>query len=461
MEGTESKLEFKDIVKKQWILKQLESIGLKKPTEIQQNCIPAILNGQDCVGCAKTGSGKTLAFALPILHTLSDDPYGIYALILTPTRELAYQIADNFRVIGKPIGLRDVVVVGGRDMVLQGRDLATRPHIVIATPGRLADHLESCKTFSLKKIKYLVLDEADRLLEESGGFAGQLKTIFDNLPSKKQTLLFSATITESMEELRTKINMNDQVFKWEQNEQVDDMKTVENLKQSYVLTPVGARDAYLVMIVKNFVEKLPLGLIIIFAKTCKSAQLLSMTLTKSGFPAEALHSGRLQKERMAALSTFRSCQVKILVATDVASRGLDIPQVQLVINHNVPSVTKDYIHRVGRTARAGKKGHAVTLVTPTDVNLLKAIEEMVNTKLTEYEDVRDDDVADIHVQVNVTKREQAIKLNDMDYDEKKNIHKRKKLIMKGLDPEEVEREKKKAWKQKMKNRKKPANKAKA
>ena len=223
--------------------------------------------------------------------------------------------------------------------------LATRPHIVIATPGRLADHLESCKTFSLKKIKYLVLDEADRLLEESGGFAGQLKTIFDNLPSKKQTLLFSATITESMEELRTKINMNDQVFKWEQNEQVDDMKTVENLKQSYVLTPVGARDAYLVMIVKNFVEKLPLGLIIIFAKTCKSAQLLSMTLTKSGFPAEALHSGRLQKERMAALSTFRSCQVKILVATDVASRGLDIPQVQLVINHNVPSVTKDYIHR--------------------------------------------------------------------------------------------------------------------
>jgi len=461
MEGTESKVEFKHIVKKQWILKQLESIGLKKPTEIQQNCIPAILNGQDCVGCAKTGSGKTLAFALPILHTLSDDPYGIYALILTPTRELAYQIADNFRVIGKPIGLRDVVVVGGRDMVLQGRDLATRPHIVIATPGRLADHLESCKTFSLKKIKYLVLDEADRLLEESGGFTGQLKTIFDNLPSKKQTLLFSATITESMEELRTKINMNDQVFKWEQNEQVDDMKTVENLKQSYVLTPVGARDAYLVMIVKNFVEKLPLGLIVIFAKTCKSVQLLSMTLTKSGFPAEALHSGRLQKERMAALSTFRSCQVKILVATDVASRGLDIPQVQLVINHNVPSVTKDYIHRVGRTARAGKKGQAVTLVTPTDVNLLKAIEEMVNTKLTEYEDVRDDDVADIHVQVNVTKREQAIKLNDMDYDEKKNIHKRKKLIMKGLDPEEVEREKKKAWKQKMKNRKKPANKAKA
>ena len=138
---------------------------------------------------------------------------------------------------------------------------ATRPHIVIATPGRLADHLESCKTFSLKKIKYLVLDEADRLLEETGGFSDQLKVIFDNLPSKnKQTLLFSATITESMEQLKNKISMKEQVFKWEQNEKVeDDSKTVENLKQSYVLTPAGARDAYLVMIVKNFVEKQPQG----------------------------------------------------------------------------------------------------------------------------------------------------------------------------------------------------------
>merc|ERR1712025_671134 len=207
-------MEFETILKKKWLHKQLDSIGLKKPTPIQTNCIPAILNGQNCIGCAKTGSGKTMAFALPILHTLSDDPYGIYALVLTPTRELAFQIADQFRVVGKPISLRDVVVVGGRDMVLQGRDLATRPHIVIATPGRLADHLESCKTFSLKKIKYLVLDEADRLLEETGGFSDQLKVIFDNLPSKnKQTLLFSATMTESMEQLKNKISMKDQVFK--------------------------------------------------------------------------------------------------------------------------------------------------------------------------------------------------------------------------------------------------------
>ena len=175
-------------------------------------------------------------------------------------------------------------------------------------------------------------------------------------------------------------------------------------------------------------------------------------------PSESLHSMRTQKERMAALATFRSSQVKILVATDVASRGLDIPEVELVINHNVPSVTKDYIHRVGRTARAGKKGQAVTLVTPSDVNLIKAIEDMIGVQMTEYEGLKDDEVADIHVQVSVTKREQDIKLSEMDYDEKKNINKRKKLIMKGLDPDEVEKEKKKAWKRKKKLQMKERNK---
>ena len=432
--------------------------GLKTPTPVQQNCIPPILDGQkNVVAVAKTGSGKTMAFALPILHTLSDDPYGIYALVLTPTRELAFQIADQFRVIGKPISLRDVVVVGGRDMVLQGRDLATRPHIVIATPGRLADHLESCNTFSLKKIKYLVLDEADRLLE--GGFDGQLQTIFEHLPKKKQTLLFTATLNESVDELKSKLNVQEDFFVWKnENEDEESVKTVEQLKQSYVLTPFDARDAYLVHIVKKFTERNSKGQTIIFAKTCKSAQLLSMTLSNLGFPSEALHSMRTQKERMAALATFRSSQVKILVATDVASRGLDIPEVELVINHNVPSVTKDYIHRVGRTARAGKKGQAVTLVTPSDVNLIKAIEDMIGVQMTEYEGLKDDEVADIHVQVSVTKREQDIKLSEMDYDEKKNINKRKKLIMKGLDPDEVEREKKKAWKRKKKLQMKERNK---
>ena len=450
-------MDFDKIVDKKWLLRQVESIGLKSPTPIQTNCIPAILEGQNCIGCAKTGSGKTLAFALPILHTLSDDPYGIYALVLTPTRELAFQIADQFRAIGKPIGLRDVVVVGGRDMVLQGKELAAKPHIVIATPGRLADHLESCNTFSLKKIQYLVLDEADRLLE--GGFDHQLKVIFDNLPKKKQTLLFSATFSPNVEEFVEKTSMSKPPFVWREKE-MDDSKTVSSLAQFYLLTPIDSKDAYLIQVVQAFTSKNPQALLMVFAKTCKSAQLLSMTLTTLGFPSEALHSMRTQKERMTALSAFRSHQVKILVATDVASRGLDIPEVQLVVNHNVPTVTKDYIHRVGRTARAGKKGQTLTMVTPTDVNLIHAIEEMTNVKMEEYPDIKDDVVADIHVQVSVTKREQEIKLKELDYDEKKNINKRKKLLMKGLDPDEVEREKKKAWKKKRKILQKEREKAK-
>ena len=453
-------MEFETILKKKWLHKQLDSIGLKKPTPIQTNCIPAILNGQNCIGCAKTGSGKTMAFALPILHTLSDDPYGIYALVLTPTRELAFQIADQFRAIGKPIGLRDVVVVGGRDMVLQGQELASKPHIVIATPGRLADHLESCKTFSLKKIKYLVLDEADRLLE-GGNFDDQLSVIFDNLGQKKQTLLFSATFSSNVEEFIDKTAMSEAPFIWRDKEIDDEGKTVSSLVQYYICTSVDSRDAYLVKIIQTFTADDPSALIMVFAKTCKSAQLLSMTLTKLGFPCEALHSMRTQKERMKALSAFRSHQVKILVATDVASRGLDIPEVQLVINHNVPSVTKDYIHRVGRTARAGRKGQTLTLITPTDVNLVHAIEEMTNVKMIEYPKTDDDAVAEIHVQVSVTKREQDIKLRELDYDEKRNIHKRKKLLMKGLDPDEVEYEKKKALKKKrkalQKERSKPTN----
>jgi len=293
---------------------------------------------------------------------------------------------------------------------------------------------------------------------EGGNFDDQLSVIFDNLGQKKQTLLFSATFSSNVEEFIDKTAMSEAPFIWRDKEIDDEGKTVSSLVQYYICTSVDSRDAYLVKIIQTFTADDPSALIMVFAKTCKSAQLLSMTLTKLGFPCEALHSMRTQKERMKALSAFRSHQVKILVATDVASRGLDIPEVQLVINHNVPSVTKDYIHRVGRTARAGRKGQTLTLITPTDVNLVHAIEEMTNVKMIEYPKTDDDAVAEIHVQVSVTKREQDIKLRELDYDEKKNIHKRKKLLMKGLDPDEVEYEKKKAWKKKRKALQKERNK---
>ncbi|KAJ1526016.1 hypothetical protein ONE63_009190 [Megalurothrips usitatus] len=438
---------FTDLGLSPWLVRQCDLMGMKSPTPIQQNCIPPILKGEDCIGCAQTGSGKTFAFALPILTKLSEDPYGIYALVLTPTRELAFQIGDQFAVMGKTLNLRMTVVVGGMDMVIQGQELSRKPHVVVATPGRLADHLESCDTFSLKKIKFLVLDEADRLLD--GRFDEQLQTIFQALPTKRQTLLFSATLSDSLD--RVKAIADNKVFIWSAPVEV---ATVENLTQSYVLCPPLVRDGYLVETVRTFRSQDESGLIMIFTDTCKNCQLLSMTLNEVGFENVALHAMEKQRERLASLAKFKSNVVKILIATDVASRGLDIPAVQLVINHILPNVPKDYIHRVGRTARAGRGGLAVSIVTPHDIKLLHAIEEAINTKLTEY-NVDDKEVAKIITQVSVTKREAEIKLDETDFYEKKAINKRKKLILEGKDPDEEEarEEKKRKLKRKMARKK--------
>lgn len=259
---SEQTVTFKSLKLNTWIIEKLTSLGIKKPSLIQENCIPAILEGKDCIGCAKTGSGKTLAFALPILQKLFEDPYGIFALVLTPTRELAFQISEQFKVIGKTVGLKDCVIVGGMDMVTQGKILSESPHIVVSTPGRLADHLESCNTFTLQRIRFLVLDEADRLLE--GHFNDQLKTIFGALPKRRQTLLFSATITKTLEELRG-VAMTDPFFYSAPAE----VATVEQLDQRYVLTPAHVRDAYLVHVIQRFLDSTPKGSVIIFTSTCK------------------------------------------------------------------------------------------------------------------------------------------------------------------------------------------------
>ncbi|XP_034952554.1 probable ATP-dependent RNA helicase DDX49 [Chelonus insularis] len=423
---------FRDLHLNSWIVEQCANIGIRKPTPIQMNCIPKILEGYDCIGCAKTGSGKTLAFALPILQKLCEDPYGIFALILTPTRELAFQIAEQFAIFGKPINLKKCVIVGGMDMVAQGQELSNRPNIVIATPGRLADHLESCNTFSLQRIKFLVLDEADRLL--SGHFDEQIKTIFSALPKKRQSLLFSATITHTLAQVKEVAS--NKVFEFEANDDTG-IATVRELTQHYVLCPQNIRDAFLVEVIRTFRSTNEQGLIMIFADTCKNCQLLSMTLNEVGFENVALHAMIKQKERLAALNKFKSNLVRILLATDVASRGLDIPLVELVINHSIPNVPQEYIHRVGRTARAGRNGMAISLITPHDIKLLHTIEETIGTKLTEFK-VNDKEIVTIFTHISVTKREAEIKLDETDFYEKKMINKRKKLIMEGKTEEEIE-----------------------
>uniref|UniRef100_A0AAZ3PMV1 RNA helicase n=1 Tax=Oncorhynchus tshawytscha TaxID=74940 RepID=A0AAZ3PMV1_ONCTS len=343
-----------------WLIQQCKQMGISKPTQVQENCMPPILEGRDCMGCAKTGSGKTAAFVLPVLQKLSEDPYGIFCLVLTPTRELAYQIAEQFRVLGKPMGLRDCIIVGGMDMITQALELSKKPHVVVATPGRLADHIRSSDTFSIKKIQFLILDEADRLLEQGcTDFTKDLEVILAAVPVKRQTLLFSATLTDTLQELKG-IAMNKPFF-WESK-----VRTVEELDQRYILTPEKVKDAYLVHLIQKFQDEHDDWSIMIFTNTC---------------------------------NVF-----KILIATDVASRGLDIPTVQVVINHNTPGLPKIYIHRVGRTARAGRHGVSITLVTQYDIHLVHSIEGQIQAKLKEYP-VEEKEVLKILTQVNVARRE--------------------------------------------------------
>ncbi|KAB7505925.1 putative ATP-dependent RNA helicase DDX49 [Armadillidium nasatum] len=411
-----------------WLLRQLKSLKIERPTPVQYHCIPEIINGKDVIGAAKTGSGKTLTFVVPILHHFSIEPYGIFALILTPTRELAYQIAEQFKCVGAPAMLR------------QGAELNRSPHIVVATPGRLADIMETSPELTFKRIKFVVLDEADRLLD--GRFEKQLKSIWKFLPRKRQTLLFSATITSRIQKMKDIATSN--VFVWQSNKKES---TVQQLEEKYSLVNPAIKDAAMVSLVLKLKKENPKGLAIIFTDTCKSTQILYMMMNELGIDSVCLHSMMKQKERLKALARFKSSQIKFLIATDLASRGLDIPLVQVVINHRIPNLPKTYIHRVGRTARAGRPGSAITFITPNEVKLLLAIEGETGRKMTQIQ-VNEDEIQKILREVNITKREQQIKLETSDFDERKIIYKRKRLICEGIDPDDEERKRFKAMKRK-------------
>ncbi|KAK4323510.1 hypothetical protein Pmani_005822 [Petrolisthes manimaculis] len=422
-----------------WVIEQLTQLKIRQPTPIQYHCIQSALDGRDIIGAAKTGSGKTLAFVLPVLQKLSIDPYGIYALVLTPTRELAFQIADQFRGVGTPVSLRLTVIVGGLDRLAQGKELNKSPHVVVATPGRLADILETSPEITLKRIKFLVLDEADRLMD--GRFDKQLSTIWTALPDKRQTLMFSATITDRLQRMRELAKS--EVFVWQSSS--SDQATVQQLDERYALVNPVVKDPTMIAVILQHIEKKPKSLILVFTDTCKRTQILKMLLNALGVECVCLHSMITQKERLSSLARFKSSQVRVLIATDVASRGLDIPMVGLVINHVIPNLPKTYIHRVGRTARAGRSGQAITFVTPHEIKILLAVEAETRKKLTELK-VEENMVKKIMKQVNVTRQEQEIKLDQTDFDERRNINKRKRLILEGRDPEEEERKKQKRLK---------------
>ena len=310
-----------------------------------------------------------------------DKPQPLFGLVLAPTRELAYQISQAFEALGSLISVRCAVIVGGMDMVPQAIALGKKPHIVVATPGRLLDHLENTKGFSLRNLKYLVMDEADRLLDLD--FGPILDKILKVLPREnRRTCLFSATMTSKVESLQ-RASLKDPL---RVSISTNKYQTVSTLLQSYMFFPQKDKDLYLVYILNEFAGQSA----IVFTRTVNETQRLAILLRALGFGAIPLHGQLSQSSRLGALGKFRGRSRDILVATDVAARGLDIPSVDVVLNFDLPPDSKTYIHRVGRTARAGKSGHAISFVTQYDVEVWQRIEAALGKKLAEHDTVKEE-----------------------------------------------------------------------
>lgn len=352
-------------------------MSFTSPTPIQAQAIPLALAGKDVIGLAQTGSGKTAAFALPILQALlaggGKKAASPFAVVIAPTRELVFQINETFEALGTAIGAVSIAIAGGVDSMAQAVALAKKPHVIVATPGRLVDHLENTKGFSLRTVKFLVLDEADRILTLD--FEKELDKIVGSMPRDRTSFLFSATMTTKVRKLQ-RASLRDPA----KVEISDKYATVDTLVQHYLFIPDKHKDCYLAFLLNEFAGNSA----IIFVDTQKHAQRIALVLRALGFSAVCIHGGMPQPKRLSALSKFKGGQRTILVATDVASRGLDIPRVDLVINFDIPSHGKDYVHRVGRTARAGRAGRALNLVSQYDLHNYREVEELIGKKLECY-----------------------------------------------------------------------------
>ncbi|MFZ4629412.1 MAG: DEAD/DEAH box helicase [Blastocatellia bacterium] len=354
------------------LVSRCESLGFREPTPIQQQAIPVILTGRDLIGCAATGTGKTAAFLLPILHRLSGKPAGapgVRALIVAPTRELAQQIEASFQSLCPVRNLRAVVLVGGMSMDRQLKALQSPPALVIATPGRLLDHLER-RSLSLARIETLVLDEADRMLDM--GFWPDIRRILEKTPAGRQTLLFSATFSPAIEQVaRTTMRQPATV---EVSPRGQAAVTVEQRAYSVATESKTA-------LLLHLLEAEEQSRVLVFTRTRRNAERLSHILLARGHKVNRIHADRSQAQRQGALEGFKDGQHRILVATDIAARGIDVDSVSHVINFDVPEAPEDYVHRIGRTGRAGKLGQAITLVSPIDELSMVAIERLTGQSI--------------------------------------------------------------------------------
>ena len=371
-------MKFNDLNLSDPILRSLKDQNYKKPTPIQTEVIPAVLNNSDIMAAAQTGTGKTAAFVLPILSKLSNPKYKykghqLRALIVTPTRELAAQVRESVNTYSKYLSIRSTAVYGGARIHNQKLKLRKGIDILVATPGRLLD-LHNQKSVNLKNIEILVLDEADQMLDM--GFIHDIKKIANLLPDRRQNLMFTATFSDSFRSLA--MNMAEKAI---EISVTNDNETGENI--NHYIHPVDkSRKAELLI---ELIKTKKWDQALVFTRTKHGADRLQKQLDKVNINSKAIHGNKTQNNRMKALEAFKNNKIQILVATDVAARGIDIKRMSQVINFDVPTVAKDYVHRIGRTGRGGDMGEAITLVSADEFRLLRDIEKLINKKLERVE----------------------------------------------------------------------------
>ena len=371
-------MKFNDLNLSDPILRSLKDQKYKKPTPIQAEVIPAVLNNSDIMAAAQTGTGKTAAFVLPILSKLSNPKYKykghqLRALIVTPTRELAAQVRQSVNTYSKYLSIRSTAVYGGARIHNQRLKLKKGIDILVATPGRLLD-LHNQKSVNLKNIEILVLDEADQMLDM--GFIHDIKKIANLLPDRRQNLMFTATFSDSFRSLA--MNMAEKAI---EISVTNDNETGENI--NHYIHPVDkSRKAELLI---ELIKTKKWDQALVFTRTKHGADRLQKQLDEVNINSKAIHGNKTQNNRMKALEAFKNNKIQILVATDVAARGIDIKRMSQVINFDVPTVAKDYVHRIGRTGRGGDMGEAITLVSADEFRLLRDIEKLINKKLERVE----------------------------------------------------------------------------
>jgi len=355
------------------LLKAVSKKGYTTPSPIQQKAIPPVLEGKDVLASAQTGTGKTAGFTLPLLHLLSENPKAKYrpirALILTPTRELAAQVYANVREYSEFLNLRSAVIFGGVNQKPQAATIRQGVDILVATPGRLLD-LQSQGLLSLKRVEIFVLDEADRMLDM--GFLRDIEKVIKSMPEKRQNLMFSATFSKDIKKLAHGI-LNHPI----QVEATPENTTVDAISQKVYRVAKAKKTDLIIKLISEGNWKQ----VLVFTRTKHGANRLCEKMTKSGVSAAAIHGNKSQGARTKALAGFKSGAVRVLVATDIAARGLDIPLLPHVINFELPNISEDYVHRIGRTGRAGANGQALSLVSADETTFLQGIEKLIGEKI--------------------------------------------------------------------------------